>query len=89
MRHEQTRNASFGTNTHNTSYGATAAHTNAGSYNYGLTAQLGEAHAWGTLALDLVEKHYAHSRFADRGEVWEIFYCTPGLYTYFALINTT
>jgi hypothetical protein len=38
--------------------------------------QFEEAHAWGTLGLDLVEKHYAHSRFADRGEVWEIFYCT-------------
>jgi hypothetical protein len=39
-----------------------------------------EAHAWGTLGLDLVEKHYAHSRFADRGEVWEIFYCTQAIY---------
>jgi hypothetical protein len=38
--------------------------------------QFREAYQWGKLAIDLCEKHYAHSRFADRGEVWEIFYCT-------------
>jgi hypothetical protein len=39
-------------------------------------SQFDEAEAWGKLALDLVEKHYANSRFADRGEVWIIYYCT-------------
>lgn len=38
--------------------------------------QFAEAYEWGNLAIELCEKHYAQSRFADRGEVWEIFYCT-------------
>jgi len=33
-----------------------------------------EACEWGQLAIDLCNKHYANSRFADRGQVWEIFY---------------
>ncbi len=38
-------------------------------------AQFDEACEWGQLAIDLCNKHYANSRFADRGQVWEIFYC--------------
>jgi hypothetical protein len=38
--------------------------------------QFDEACEWGQLAIDLCNKHYANSRFADRGQVWEIFYCT-------------
>ncbi|ELR13786.1 GAF domain containing serine/threonine kinase [Acanthamoeba castellanii str. Neff] len=40
----------------------------------GIAKRFREAYQWGKLAIDLCEKHYAHSRFADRGEVWEIFY---------------
>jgi hypothetical protein len=38
---------------------------------------LEEAYEWGKLGLDLCEKYAQRQQLPDRGQVWELFYCTP------------
>jgi hypothetical protein len=35
-----------------------------------------EAYEWGKLGLDLCEKYAQRKKLPDRGQVWELFYCT-------------